>query len=68
MPSQPAKYGELIPLGNQALFVEKTYQLLTDNTLRQQYIERLPEALQRFDAYKIQQELFEFFDEVLHKP
>lgn len=51
------KYGGLIPMGNHDLFVETVYELLTDENKRQTYIEKLPEAVERFGSEKIGQEL-----------
>ena len=51
------KYGGLIPLNNNDLFVETVYELLTDENKRQAYIEKLPEAVERFGSEKIGQEL-----------
>lgn len=51
------KYGGLISLNNNDLFVETVYELLTDENKRQAYIEKLPEAVERFSSEKIGQEL-----------
>ncbi|WP_314879486.1 glycosyltransferase, partial [Haemophilus parahaemolyticus] len=47
------KYGELIPLHDKELFVQATYDLLTDENKRQHYIRLLPEAVKRFNFQTI---------------
>ena len=45
--------GELIPLHDKELFVQATYDLLTDENKRQHYIRLLPEAVKRFNFQTI---------------
>lgn len=61
------KYGELIPMGDDELFVEKTYELLINEQRRQHYISLLPEAVERFSFDKIGQQFFELIAEVKNK-
>ena len=56
------KYGGLIPLNNNDLFVETVYELLTDENKRQAYIEKLPEAVERFSLKTIQQQLMDLLE------
>ena len=60
------KYGGLIPMGDEAQFVETTYQLLTDNALYQHYIQLLPEAVDRFSMKRISQEFFELIENTIN--
>ncbi len=55
---EDGKYGELIPLDDEQLFVEKTYHLLTNDAVLQQYIALLPEAVSRFSMGNIATEFF----------
>lgn len=57
------QYGELIPMGNDELFVEKTYKLLSDDITRQNYIPLLHEAVERFSYERISQQLFSLIEE-----
>ena len=56
------KYGGLIPMGDEAQFVETTYQLLTDNALYQHYIQLLPEAVDRFSMDNITKQFVTLID------
>lgn len=56
------KYGGLIPMGDEAQFVETAYQLLTDNALRQHYIQLLPEAVDRFSMDNITKQFVTLID------
>ena len=56
------KYGGLIPLNNNVLFVETVYELLTDENKRQAYIEKLPEAVERFSLKTIQQQIMDLLE------
>ena len=58
------KYGSLIPMGNNEQFVETVYELLVDEDKRQAYIEKLPEAVERFGLEKIGQEFKKLLDEL----
>ena len=51
------QFGGLIPMGNNELFVDTVYALLTDENKRQAYIETLPKAVERFSFKTIQQQL-----------
>ena len=51
------QYGGLIPMGNNEQFVETVYELLTDENKRQAYIEKLPEAVERFDMETIKSQI-----------
>ena len=62
---QDGLYGELVPLQDGGTFVEKTYELLTNEEKRQHFISLLPEAVQRFDANIIANQVFNLFDELL---
>lgn len=61
------KYGELIPLHNQEQFVERCYELLTNEEKYQQYVNLLPEATARFDFPLIEQQLISLFDKVIEQ-
>lgn len=50
------QYGELIPMENDELFIEKAYELLTNEEKRQGYINLLPEAVERFSFEKIEKD------------
>ena len=51
------QFGGLIPMGNNELFIDTVYALLTDENKRQAYIETLPKAVERFSFKTIQQQL-----------
>lgn len=57
------KYGELIPMGNDDLFVEKTYELLNNEPKRQGYISLLPEAVEKFSYEEITKQLMSLIEE-----
>lgn len=57
------KYGELIPMGNDELFIEKTYELLNDEYKRQYYISLLPEAIEKFSFEEITSQLICLIEE-----
>lgn len=59
------QYGGLIPMGNNEQFVETVYELLTDENKRQAYIEKLPEAVERFGLEKIGQEFKTLLDNLI---
>lgn len=61
------KYGGLIPMENTQLFIDKTFELLTDEEKRQYYISLLPEAVERFSFDKIESELLSLIDNVIEK-
>ncbi|MFZ7257098.1 glycosyltransferase, partial [Avibacterium avium] len=53
------KYGVLVPLHDQATFVEKTYELLNDEKQYQHYTALLPEAVERFSSENIGRQFLE---------
>ncbi|WP_439256576.1 glycosyltransferase [Lonepinella sp. BR2271] len=55
-------YGGLIPMGDKQAFVDKVYQLLNDETQRQTYIDKFPEAVERFSFERIGKQLYELID------
>lgn len=61
---EDGKYGELIPLDDEQLFVEKTYHLLTNDAVLQQYIALLPEAVSRFSMGNIATEFFTLINSI----
>lgn len=61
------KYGELIPMGDEDLFVEKTYELLTNEEKRQHFISLLPQSYQRFSMEKISEQFFQLIEDVTRK-
>lgn len=61
------KYGGLIPMENTQLFIDKTFELLTNEEKRQHYISLLPEAVERFFFDKIESELLSLIDNVIEK-
>ena len=61
------KYGELIPMGDEDLFVEKTYELLTNEEKRQHFISLLPQSYQRFSMEKISEQFNTLIQQVLNK-
>lgn len=61
------KYGELIPMGDDDLFVEKTYELLTNEEKRQYFISLLPESYQRFNMETISEQFFQLIENVTRK-
>lgn len=52
------RYGRLVPLHDTDGFVQSAYELLTNETLRQDYIAGLPQAVARFQADRIGEQLF----------
>lgn len=52
------KYGELILMDDEDLFVEKIYELLTNEEKRQHFISLLPQSYQRFSMEKISGHFF----------
>ncbi|MDY5420495.1 glycosyltransferase [Actinobacillus porcinus] len=61
------QYGGLIPMGNNERFVETVYELLTNENKRQAYIEKLPEAIARFDIETIKPQIYQLIDHLLNK-
>lgn len=61
------KYGVLIPMGNDQMFINKTFELLTDENKRKYYISLLPEAVDRFSFDKIESELLSLLDDFIEK-
>ena len=61
------QYGGLIPMGNNEQFIETVYELLTDENKRQAYIEKLPEAIARFDMEIIKPQIYQLIDNLLNK-
>ena len=59
------QYGGLIPMGNNEQFVETVYELLTDENKRQAYIEKLPEAVERFDMETIKSQIDQLINGLL---
>ncbi|WP_077474368.1 glycosyltransferase [Rodentibacter trehalosifermentans] len=59
------KYGELIPMGDDDLFVEKTYELLTNEDKRQAFIQKLPESYARFSMRTIGRQFFELIEDTI---
>ncbi|MDO4430271.1 MAG: glycosyltransferase [Lonepinella koalarum] len=59
------KYGELIPMGNDELFIEKTYELLSHEEKRQHYISLLPEAVERFSFEQIEHDFFALIEKTI---
>ncbi|OBX47491.1 hypothetical protein A9Z62_08725 [Haemophilus haemolyticus] len=51
------RFGSLVPLGDKITFVNQVYELLNNNEKREVYIQRLPEAIERFNIDKISNEL-----------
>lgn len=56
------KYGVLVPLGDKATFIQQTYSLIKNNELRQSYIEKLPESIERFCFKTITKQLENYLD------
>lgn len=56
------KYGALIPLHDKEKFIQKTYELLTNEEQRMRYIALLPEAVERFSFEKISEQLESLLD------
>lgn len=61
------KYGELIPIGDEDVFVEKTYALLTNEEKRQHFISLLPQSYQRFSMETISKQFFQLIENVTRK-
>lgn len=61
------KYGELIPINNKQLFIEKTYELLMNNEKYLHYMQLLPEAIERFKSSTIEKQLLELIENVMNK-
>lgn len=59
------QYGELIPMGNDELFIEKTYELLTNEEKHQGYINLLPEAVERFSFEKIEKDFLALIEKTI---
>lgn len=59
------KYGGLIPMGNDELFIEKTYELLINEEKRQHYISLLPEAVDRFSIESVSNNFCNLIEEVI---
>ncbi len=59
------KYGKLIPMGDEEQFVEAVYSLLTNEELRQYYINLLPEATARFSMEEIGHQFFTLINDVI---
>lgn len=51
------QFGSLVPLGDKITFVNQVYELLNNNEKREVYIQRLPEAIERFNIDKVSNEL-----------
>ena len=51
------RFGSLVPLGDKITFVNQVYELLNNNEKKEVYIQRLPEAIERFNIDKISNEL-----------
>lgn len=60
------KYGALVPLDDNAQFADVVYELLTHEEKRQAYIEKLPEAIHRFEFDTISEQLEQILDEAYH--
>ncbi|WP_053067744.1 glycosyltransferase [Muribacter muris] len=60
------KYGELIPLYDEDRFVEKTFELLNNETKRQHYIALLPEAVQRFSFETVGPQFLTLLKQILN--
>lgn len=58
------KYGELISMGDEKRFVEKAYELLTNETKRQYFIDLLPEAVERFRTERIATQLIDIVENI----
>lgn len=56
------KYGALIPLGHQEMFIDNVYTLLIHEEKRQHYISLLPEAIERFSFETVGKQLFDLLD------
>lgn len=56
------EFGALIPLKDEALFVEKAYQLLTDEEKLNSYKDKLSEAITPFTFNVIREQFFEILD------
>lgn len=57
------KYGELIPMGNDELFIDRVYELLNNEPKRQDYISLLPEATEKFGYEEITKKLISLIDD-----
>lgn len=62
---EDGKYGGLIPMGNDELFIETAYELLTNENKREYYISLLPEAVSRFSMETIETQFCELIEEVI---
>ncbi|WP_439256575.1 glycosyltransferase [Lonepinella sp. BR2271] len=60
-------YGGLIPMGDEQAFVNKVYQLLNDENQRQAYIDKFPEAVERFSFERIGSQLYQLIDDLSEK-
>lgn len=60
------KYGGLIPIEDNELFIETVYELLTNEEKRQHYISLLPEAVKRFSMETIEDKLYHLIEEVVN--
>ena len=60
------KYGALVPLDDNAQFADVVYELLTHEEKRQAYIEKLPEAIHRFEFDTISEQLEQILNEAYH--
>ena len=56
------EFGALIPLGDEELFVDKVYQLLTDNKKLTSYKDLLPKAIEPFTFDVIKNQFFNFLE------
>lgn len=61
------KYGILIPMGDQDLFVEKAHELLTDESKLNHYKRLLPESVQRFSFDVIGQQFLDLLENEFKK-
>lgn len=60
------KYGGLIPMGNDELFIETTYEILTNDEKRKDYISLLPEATERFGSDAVGNRFCQLVEELIH--
>ena len=51
------RFGSLVPLGDKITVGNQVYELLNNNEKREVYIQRLPEAIERFNIDKVSNEL-----------
>ncbi len=61
------KYGGLVPLHDEEAFAEKVYELLTNEEKYQAYVSLLPEAVERFSAETVGNQIVELFDNLMNK-